>query len=197
MIFFETEEDPTEWFLMPLHWSPQHQNEKAEWAATCAEIVYRRHKRWWRSSDRETLVQRFRQLIEVHPNPNIPAQQAFLYAGDPRRVPQPFYALVARPESEDRSTGLRAVVQASEESPVRPPIVDEFTSDRLGAGLRCLRFFGDDEGLAASLNYGWWSEDHQIYVSVRTVTSDLGWLGTNLDIFDDFARSIWLNVDPE
>jgi hypothetical protein len=29
------------------------------------------------------------------------------------------------------------------------------------------------------------------------VTSDLGWLGTNLDIFDDFARSIWLNVDPE
>ncbi len=73
----------------------------------------------------------------------------------------------------------------------------EFDSDRIGSGLRCLRYFGDEDGLGVSLNYGWWSEEHQMYASIRTVTDEVGWLATNLDVFDDFARSIWLNPNPE
>jgi hypothetical protein len=197
VIFFETEADPTEWFLMPLHWTSQNQRETEEWAATCAEIVYQRHKKWWRSPNRNMLANLFRQLIEVHPLPDVPAHQAFLYGGDPRRIPQPFYALVVQPESEDREADLRIVVQAAEENPIRPPDVEAFDSDRIGPGLRCLHYFGDEGELGVSLNYGWWSEEHQVYASVRTVTAEVGWLATNIDIFDDFARSIWLNPNPD
>ncbi|MGA5120196.1 hypothetical protein [Streptomyces pseudogriseolus] len=196
MIFFETEADPTEWFLMPHHWTDLHQSEIDEWSATCAEIIYRRHKKWWRSPNRDALVRSFRLLIESHPHPSIPAHQVFLYGGDPRRVPQPFYALAVQPESGDRDGELRSVVQATEKDPPRSPDVMDFDSDRIGPGLRCLRYFGDEDGLGVSLNYGWWSEEHQLYASVRTVTDDVGWLATNLDVFDDFARSIWLNPDP-
>ncbi|TPQ22076.1 hypothetical protein [Streptomyces sporangiiformans] len=197
MIFFETEADLTEWFPMPLHWTAHHQNEIDKWSATCAEIVYQRHKKWWRRPNRLALANQFLQLIEAHPNPKIPADQIFLYGGDPRRIPQPFYALAMQSDGEDREAGLRTIVQATEENPVRPPDVGAFDSERIGQGLRCLRYFGDPGDLAVSLNYGWWSEEHQVYASVRTVTDEVGWLATNLDIFDDFARSIWLNPDPE
>ncbi|MFI8206089.1 hypothetical protein [Streptomyces sp. NPDC085937] len=197
MIFFETEADPTEWFLMPLHWTNLHQAEIDEWSATCAEIMYRRHKKWWRSPNRDVMAHSFRMLVEAHPHPSIPAHQVFLYGGDPRRVPQPFYALVVQPEDGDRDKELRSVVQASETSPNRPPDVVKFDSDRIGPGLRCLRYFGDEDGLGVSLNYGWWSEEHQLFASIRTVTDEVAWLATNLDVFDDFARSIWLNPNPE
>jgi hypothetical protein len=197
VIFFETEADPTEWFLMPLHWTEQQRTEIDEWAATCADIVHQRHRKWWRSPNRTVLTDRFRQLIEAHPHPRIPAHQVFLYGGDPRRVPQPFYALLMQGEGAGRKSDLRTLVQATEEGAVRPPDVTAFDSDRIGEGLRCLRYFSDDAGLGVSLNYGWWSEELQIYASVRTVTDELGWLGLNMDIFDEFARSIWLNPKPE
>ncbi|MDT9701758.1 hypothetical protein [Streptomyces sp. P17] len=197
MIFFETEADPTEWFLMPLHWTTLHQREIEEWAATCAEISHRRNKKWWRASNRDALTSRFRRLIEAHPNPSVPAHQAFLYGGDPRRIPQPFYALAVHPEGEERESGLHIVVQATEENPIRPPEITEFNSDRIGPGLRCLRYFGSEGELGVSLNYGWWSEEHQVYASIRTVTAEIGWLVTQLDTFDDFARSIWLDANPK
>ncbi|MFF7310283.1 hypothetical protein [Streptomyces sp. NPDC008137] len=197
MIFFETEADPTEWFLMPLHWSPENERQIEEWSSTCAEIMYRRHKKWWRNPDKALLANRFRCLVEAHPIPNVPAHQAFLYGPDPSRLPQPFYALIVHPEGADRDTDLRIVVQATDKNAVRPPEVESFDSAHIGPGLRCLHYFGDDGELGVSLNYGWWSEEHQVYASIRTVTAEIGWLATNIDIFDDFARSIWLNSNPE
>ncbi|WAZ23369.1 hypothetical protein STRCI_004708 [Streptomyces cinnabarinus] len=201
MIFFETEADPTHWFPLPLHWTARDQEEMVKWSLMCAEIVRHRHRKWWYRPRRIRIAERFLRLAEAHPVPNVPADQAFLYAGDARRVPQPFYALAAGPEGEDREAGLRTMVQADEENPVRPPDVVEFRSDRLGRGLRCIRYFGSGSGserdLNASLNYGWWSEEHRVYVSVRTVSTDVPWLMANLAAFDDFARSVWLNPNPE
>jgi hypothetical protein len=68
VIFFETEADPTEWFPMPLHWTAHRQKEIDEWSAAYAEIMYRHHKKWWRSPNRLVLANYFRQLIEFHPN---------------------------------------------------------------------------------------------------------------------------------
>ncbi|MEU5596990.1 hypothetical protein [Streptomyces sp. NPDC020298] len=197
MIFFETEADPTEWFLMPLHWTELDQDKIEDWSQACAEIMVRRHKKWWRSPDKEALTTRFRLLLQAHPHPAIPAGQVFLYGGDPRRVPQVFYALTVQPGDEDRYQGLRTLVQADTQNPARPPDVEPFHSDRLGDGLRCLRYFADDDQLGVSLNYGWWLEDLQVYASLRTVTSDIGWLSSLIDEWDEFARSIWLSPDPE
>lgn len=197
MIFFETEADPTEWFLMPLHWTEADQEKIDEWAATCAEIMRRRHRKWWKSPSQKALAARFRLLAEAHPHPAIPADQVFLYGGDPRRVPQPFYALTVDSTTDDHAHNLRVLVQATEDNPVRAPEVEPFVSERLGEGLRCLRFFGDEERLSASLNYGWWNEETQRYAAIRTVTDDIGWLIATMDDFDEFVRTIWLNPNPQ
>ncbi|MFE2436133.1 hypothetical protein [Streptomyces sp. NPDC059409] len=180
MIFFETEADPTLWFPLPLHWTEQDQEEMIKWSVMCAEIVHQRHKTWWRRPKRLTIADRFAQLAEAHPHPSIPARQAFLYSGDARMIPQPVYALVAQSEGKDRDAGLRAVLQANEENPVRPPDITEFHSARLGHGMRCIRYFGNESSPGASVNYGWWSEEHQTYATVRTVSPDVDWLTTNL-----------------
>ncbi|MGH4032439.1 hypothetical protein ACQB60_26265 [Actinomycetota bacterium Odt1-20B] len=197
MIFYETEADPEEWFPLPLHWKAADVQRIEEWARTCAEIMYRRHKGWWKRPDRKALTSRFRLLQEAHPHPGIPADQVFLYGGDPRRVPQPVYALSVTPDGEDREAGLRTLVQADEKHPVRPPDVTPFTFTRAGAkGLRCLRYFGDGDQLCVSVNYAWWSEEHQVYASLRTVSGDLGWLFAHDDVFDEFAQGAWLKTAP-
>ena len=111
-------------------------------------------------------------------------------------LPQPFYALAAQSGGEDHEDGLRIMVQAADKNAARPPEITPFHSERLGHGLRCIRYFGDPSDPGASLNYGWWSEEHQVYASVRTVPPEAAWIRANLDICDDFARSIWLNPDP-
>ncbi|MFC9680797.1 hypothetical protein [Streptomyces sp. NPDC056948] len=135
MIFFEFEADPTEW------WSG---------LSRAGRSFIKRHKRWWRPK-RHAIADHFLQLAETHPLPNVPAHQAFVYGGAPGRVPQPFYALAGQSEGKDRETELRMMVQATGDHPVRRPDVSEFPSDRLGRGLRCLRYFGDN-GVYVSLN---------------------------------------------
>jgi hypothetical protein len=197
MIFFEVAADPLQWFHLPLHWTEEDQDEKIKWSLMCAEAVRHQHKTWWRRPKRLKLAERFLQITEVHPAPNIPADQAFLYAGDPRRIPQPFYALAGPLEGVDCETGLRTIVQATKENPVRPPEVADFHSPRLRQGLRSLRYFGSEGALNVSLNYGWWSEELKVYASVRTVSTEHDWLNAHLGVFDGFARSIWLNPEPE
>lgn len=197
MIFFEFDADPAEWFALPLHWTDteQDQDEMVKWSLMCAGIVRQRHKKWWWRPKQLTIADHFLQLAEAHPLPNVPAHQAFLYGGDPRRIPQPVYALAAQSEGPDRESELRMMVQATAEHPIRPPDVTEFHSDRLGRGLRCIRYFGDN-GRSLSLNYGWWSAEYQVYATVRTVSTEPEWLTANMGVFDDFARSVWLNQDP-
>ncbi|MET8447731.1 hypothetical protein [Streptomyces sp. NPDC005209] len=51
--------------------------------------------------------------------------------------------------------------------------------------------------MGVSLHYRWWLEDLGLYASLRTVTDDIGWLTSLIDDWDEFARSIWLDPDPE
>ncbi|MYY85158.1 MULTISPECIES: hypothetical protein [unclassified Streptomyces] len=197
MIFYETEADPTEWFLLPLHWKATDVEKIEQWAADCAEIAARRHRGWWKRPDKKALTARYRLLQEAHPNPGVPADQVFLYGGEPRQVPQPVYALTVQPDGEYREADLLKVVQATGVHPVRPPEVAPFHSDRLGEGFRCVRYFGSDDRLGVSVNYGWWSEEHRVYATLRSVSGDLGWFLAHLDVFDGFARSVWLNANPE
>lgn len=58
-------------------------------------------------------------------------------------------------------------------------------------------YFGGGDGLGVPLDCGWWSDECQPYTSIRTVTHKVGWFAINLDFFSNFARSIWLNRNPE
>ncbi|MFI1441504.1 hypothetical protein [Streptomyces fructofermentans] len=194
MIFLETDSDPLEWLLMPLRWNGA--DERQEWAAKNADMLWRLREKRPKRREVRALAKRLDMLAEGIPG-RIPAHQVFLYAPDPRRTPLAFFALTA-PAEGDRDTVLREVVQADRESPVRPTEVDAFTTERLGEGLRSLRYWGSREGaLMMSLNFAWRAEQFGVDLSVRTVADDPGWLAAHLDEVDAFARSLWLADAPE
>ncbi|AVH55832.1 MULTISPECIES: hypothetical protein [Streptomyces] len=194
MIFLETDSDPAEWLLMPLVWDSVDDRQK--WAQTNADMLWRLREKRPKRREVRALAQRLDMLAEGIPG-RVPAHQVFLYAPDPRRIPLAFYALTV-PSEGDRTASLREAVQADQESPVRPVEVDTFTTERLGEGLRSLRYWGSREGsLMMSLNFAWRSEQFGVDLSLRTVADDPGWLAAHLDEVDDFARSLWLAVPPD
>ncbi|WP_328495769.1 hypothetical protein OHS59_25815 [Streptomyces sp. NBC_00414] len=194
MIFLETDSDPTEWLLMPLKWDSV--DERQDWAQKNADMLWRLREKRPKRREIRALAKRLDMLAEGIPG-RVPAHQVFLYAKDPRRVPLAFYALTV-PAEGDRVTQLREAVQADRDSPVRPTEVDMFTTERLGDGLRSLRYWGSREGaLMMSLNFAWRSEEFGVDLSVRTVADDPGWLAAHLDEVDVFARSLWLTAAPE
>ncbi|MFD9326422.1 hypothetical protein [Streptomyces sp. NPDC060065] len=190
MIFLETDSDPTEWLLMPLRWDSV--DERQEWAQKSADMLWRLREKRPKRREIRALATRLDMLAEGIPG-RVPAHQVFLYAPDPRRIPLAFYALTV-PVEGDRVAKLREAVQADQESPVRPVEVDTFTTERLGEGLRSLRYWGSREGaLMMSLNFAWRSDVFGVDLSLRTVADDPGWLAAHLDEVDDFARSLWLS----
>ncbi|WAU79081.1 hypothetical protein O1Q96_04525 [Streptomyces sp. Qhu-G9] len=194
MIFLETDSDPTEWLLMPLRWDST--DERQDWAQKNAEMLWRLREKRPKRREIRALAKRLDMLAEGIPG-RVPAHQVFLYAPDPRRIPLAFFALSV-PAEGDRTTQLREAVQADRDSPVRPTEVDTFTTERLGEGLRSLRYWGSREGaLMMSLNFAWRSEEFGVDLSVRTVADDPGWLAAHLDEADVFARSLWLTKTPE
>ncbi|PGH48871.1 hypothetical protein [Streptomyces sp. Ru87] len=189
MIFIETDSNPEEWLLMPLRWDSVQ--ERNDWAQGNAELLWRLHKKRPKRRDVRALAVRLDMLAEGIPG-TIPAQQVFLYAPDPRGLPQAFYALYF-PAEGDRMESLMTAVQANEASPVRPVEVDMFSTDRLGQGLRSLRYWKtQDNELAVSLNFAWRLERFGFDLSVRTVAFDPGWLAAHLDECDDFIRTLWV-----
>ncbi|MGP3951660.1 hypothetical protein [Streptomyces sp. 7N604] len=190
MIFVETDSDPSQWLLMPLVWD--RPGDLEEWAHQQAELLWKLHVKRPKRRDVKALAVRLSMLAEGIPG-KIPAHQVFLYAPDPRRIPLPFFALKV-PIEGDRTARLREAVQADEESPVRPVEVEPFTTERMGEGLRSLRYFGSREGaLMMSVNFGWRSEEFGVDLQLRTVSDDPGWLAAHIEECDEFARSIWLN----
>ncbi|QQM42692.1 hypothetical protein [Streptomyces liliifuscus] len=189
MIFLETDSDPTEWLLMPLRWDSV--DERQNWAQKNADMLWRLRETRPKRREIRALAKRLDMLAEGIPG-RVPAHQVFLYAPDPRRIPLAFFALTV-PSEGDRTRQLREAVQADLDSAVRPTEVDTFTTERLGDGLRSLRYWGSREGaLMMSLNLAWRLEDFGVDLSVRTVADDPGWLAAHLDEVDTFARSLWL-----
>ncbi|WP_434594704.1 hypothetical protein [Streptomyces sp. A5-4] len=190
MIFLETDSDPAQWLMMPLVWD--RPEDLQVWAHQHAELLWKLQEKRPKRRDKKALAVRLAMLAEGIPG-RVPAHQVFLYAPDPRRTPQAFYVLKVPVEGE-RTARLREAVQADEDSPVRPMEVDAFATERLGEGLRSLRYWGSREGsLMMSLNFAWRSEEFGTDLILRTVSDDPGWLASHLDEVDDFARSVWLS----
>jgi len=132
-------------------------------------------------------------LREIHKGTygHIPCHLAFVHLPDPRLMPLMLYAGIWELEGE-RDEQLRRLTRADDPEAVEPPIVDEFTTDKLGVGLRTLRYAHLDDGKAlyAALNYAWRSEAHETDVRLFTSSEDLGRLQRAIPDIDDFARAI-------
>jgi hypothetical protein len=97
----------------------------------------------------------------------------------------------------DRTDQLRALVHADDPAAIQPPEVTEFTTQRLGAGLKSLIYTRTDVTLSGHLNYAWRSEELGTAVRMFTACPDLGRLHRALPDIEQVARLLTISpVEP-
>ncbi|MGW2020566.1 hypothetical protein [Streptomyces decoyicus] len=133
-----------------------------------------------------------------------PDFEVFLHLPHPREIPLPAYVdLVEIEEGEDRETALRALTHADAGYAIEPPIVDDFDSPHLGAGLRVLRYYQDQDEdsneVHVGLRYAWRYEKDTEAADVLIILADpdAGRILRSLDDIDEFARTIRISPDEE
>ncbi|TLS42766.1 hypothetical protein FE633_29400 [Streptomyces montanus] len=131
-----------------------------------------------------------------------PDFEVFLHLPHPREIPLPAYVdLVEIEEGEDRKTALRELTHADASYAVEPPIVEDFDSPHLGAGLRVLRYYQDEDSneVHVGLRYAWRYEKGKEAADVLIILADpdAGRILRALDDVDEFARTIRISPDEE
>jgi hypothetical protein len=131
-----------------------------------------------------------------------PDFEVFLHLPHPREIPLPAYVdLVEIEEGEDRKTALRELTHADASYAVEPPIVEDFDSPHLGAGLRVVRYYQDEDSneVHVGLRYAWRYEKGTQAADVLIILADpdAGRILRALDDIDEFARTIRISPDKE
>ncbi|MET7357658.1 hypothetical protein ABZS76_04340 [Streptomyces sp. NPDC005562] len=193
----DTDSDATVWPAMPIlgdGWRAARERKK--WARRTSELL-------WRLVDDEPVDDKQVKMLafeldsaaELIPK-TVPAHQIFLYVPDPRREFLTFL-VHAGPSEGDVEATLDELVQKNEPGAVQDPEVIDFDTERLGRGKRSIRCFvaAKAEAMCCSVNYAWRLESLGIDVIVRTLSEDTGWVTSNIAEFDDFARSLFVNVE--
>jgi hypothetical protein len=100
----------------------------------------------------------------------------------------------------DRTTQLRALAHADEtENLIRPPLVEECYTDKLGSGLKTICYLSRprETTVTASLNYAWRSEELQTAVRMFTMCGDLGRLHATMPDIDELIQVIdFIPISP-
>jgi hypothetical protein len=96
----------------------------------------------------------------------------------------------------DRDTQLRELVHADEPEAVEAPLVEPFTAEKLGTGLKSqyLQRFQHGSDLTGVVNYAWRVEDMETDVRVFTACGDLGRLQAAMADIDTLTSTI--SVEP-
>lgn len=74
----------------------------------------------------------------------------------------------------ERDAQLRALVRADTPGTLRPPLVEEFRSARMGPGLKALSHAQHGEMVMGFLSYAWRSQEHATAIRMFTACPDLG-----------------------
>ncbi|MCZ4508855.1 hypothetical protein O3Q52_11695 [Streptomyces sp. ActVer] len=201
MSWLEIDYDEDFWLEVPLRWTigavePWEEDEDSrtprEWATETAEL-------WWDEWDEdpgeggiEVLADTLVGCVERYPK-MFPGFEVLLYLPAPDSIPLPVFV------SDFQSTGkeepeLRRVTLADDEKAIEKPIVEDFTTEFLGTGLRVLRYSVEDEKnvVLSSLRYAWRNEEHGRDVVVITASPAPAQILSALDDIDDLAHSIAL-----
>lgn len=129
-------------------------------------------------------------LSEIHKGiyGKIPCHLAFIHLPDPRMMPLVLYVGVweARGSKDEQ---LRMLCHADDPEAVEPPVAEEFTTERLGAGLRVIRYRNLPDGaLYAGLGYAWRSEEYETDLLLNTSSEDLARLQGAIPDIEELAR---------
>ncbi|MBW5422621.1 hypothetical protein GKQ77_13790 [Streptomyces sp. BG9H] len=194
----DTDSDATVWPAMPVlgnGWGAARRRKK--WARRTSELLWALVDDEPDDKEKEVKMLAFEldSVAELLPQ-TVSVHQVFLYVPDPRREFLTFL-VHAGPSEGDVEETLDELVQKDEPGAMREPEVIDFDTERLGRGKRSIRYFvaAKAEAMCVSVNYAWRLESLGIDVIVRTLGEDIGWITSNIDEFDDFARSLFINLD--
>jgi hypothetical protein len=82
------------------------------------------------------------------------------------------------------------LANADDPEAVEPPIVEEFRTDALGAGLRTMRYLRMDDGaVAGALNYAFRDEPLETDLRIFTACEDLARLQMAFSDIEELVRS--------
>jgi hypothetical protein len=164
-----------------------------------------------RGPDRVDLLEAQLALLYEGTYGRIPCHDMYLQIPDPRLVPLPAYIANITAEG-DREARLRMLSMADDPAAIEPPVVEEFTTEGMGTGLRVLRHFklgdgadppddraGGAEGqIGVGLSYAWRSEQYATDVRLFSNADDWGRLQRAIPDLDALARSlVWFPVVKE
>src|ERR1700760_2637099 len=124
-----------------------------------------------------------------------PCHSAVLHMPNVDVLPLP--VMVATWEAAgDADSQLRSLVHADEPEAVETPLVEPFTAEKLGTGLKSqyLQKFHRGSELTGVVNYAWRVEDMETDVRVFTASGDLGRLQAAMPDIDQLTNTI--SVEP-
>jgi hypothetical protein len=192
------EYNPRLWIPAPAS-MPEPYDERS-WAREFAEA-------WWQMSglayvDRQVArLEAQLGLIYEGIYGHIPCHDAWLHLPDPRLTPLPVYLSFWTMEG-DRDSRLRTLSLADDPGAVKPPVIEEFSTPKLGTGLKVLRYFQPDDesatersdgtqgAIAAGLSYAWRCADIHTDVRMFSTAEDLPRLQQAIPDIDELAQGI-------
>jgi hypothetical protein len=163
---------------------------RESWAAESAAL-------WWKVSGIKHGKRQTRGLAEmlstIHKDLYAAGHchQAVIHLPDPRMLPLPVQLGVWQMQG-GREEQMRLLAHADAPEAIEPPIVEEFTTGRLGTGLKALHYrrSSDRSAVHGYLNYAWRSEQYETDLRLFTFCPDLARLQRAIPDIDELARAI-------
>lgn len=121
-----------------------------------------------------------------------PGHVMYFYIGPPHRRPLPVMMGIWQMEGE-RDEQLRELAGYDTIRLVEPPVMEEFTTEHLGTGVKvwCVQKPAKRRPqLVGLLGYAWRSEKLETDLTLRAFCPDLGWLQAAMPGIDEFARAL-------
>ncbi|ATL29687.1 hypothetical protein [Streptomyces formicae] len=180
------------WMQIPNSWAGTPWKGPKEWGRYMSDA-------WWGDTDLEPtrkdvkgLAATLRACAERFPASH-PGFDVYLHLPDPRVMPLPVYVASVEADGEREET-LRALVTTDDAALVEKPIVEDFTTEALGTGLRSLRYTqtDDDRTIVAGVRYAWRHEAAGCDVVVIVAAPDPRRVLGAMDDVDAFAG--WISV---
>ncbi|MFG2682946.1 hypothetical protein [Streptomyces sp. NPDC048392] len=182
------------WMKLPDAWETTPWKGPKQWARHMSEA-------WWGDSDLDPtrkdikgLAATLQACAEQFPGSH-PGFDVYLHLPDPRLMPLPVYVGAFEADG-DREETLRALVTTEDPYLVEKPVVEDFTTEPLGTGLRSLRYTQteEDRTIVAGVRYAWRVEEAGCDVLVVVAAPDPRRVLGAMDDVDAFAGRISVPV---
>ncbi|KDR61119.1 hypothetical protein ACFU9O_09865 [Streptomyces albidoflavus] len=178
------------WMEVPVEWAALPWKGPKQWARQMAEA-------WWGESEVpparkevKELANVLRMCAERFPA-SYPGFDLYLHLPDPRLMPLPAWVGWLASEGE-RDETLRAYVTTEDPDLLEEPLVEEFVSPALGAGLRSLRYtrMKGEQTIIAGVRYAFRDASRGVDVLVMVSAPDPRRVLAALPDLDSFAAGV-------